>query len=617
LAIVIIGAIAGYFLVKKPFVASVPPALAPAYNYYISCVEGIAKTGADIMASQGGYLELPEFKAGTTYAPFSSELGFMGLSVPYWYYISGNGIEKEQIPTKIQMQNQLAEYIQKEISKCSFQSFENQGYNFSQGLASIKTVIGDSSISVLLNQKITINYQDSSFIGNSHTITVDSRLGNYYETAKKIYDYEKSSLFLENYTMDVLYNYAPVEGVLSNCSPAVWNPYDVIGNLKKALEENMKLIKLPGDYYTSKGSSYFIAGKGSDISINGKQVSFVYSGNWPSRFEVWPTANNLMMAKPIGMQTGLGIMGFCYIPYKFVYDIYIPVLVQIYNPENALELFEFPIAVVINKNVPKTSIPSEAITNPESICDKANSELQVNTYDVNLNPVEADITFKCVEDSCSLGKTKIDNSTGIASLITKAPQCFNGYLEVKSGGYNDKKQLISTNEENIANIVLDRSYNLNLEVYVDGVITNNMAVLSLSTLNNGSQESAESLAYPSNKEIKLSEGDYQFDLMIYGSGSISLPATTSRQCVQVPKSGLLGVFGAQDEKCFDVTNPAQTITNVLNAGGILSQYITPSELENAKILRIYARGVEKPTSLESMQSSYDSVRAQKLEIELI
>ena len=79
LAIVIIGAIAGYFLVKKPFVASVPPALAPAYNYYISCVEGIAKTGADIMARQGGYLELPEFKAGTTYAPFSSELGFMEI----------------------------------------------------------------------------------------------------------------------------------------------------------------------------------------------------------------------------------------------------------------------------------------------------------------------------------------------------------------------------------------------------------------------------------------------------------------------------------------------------------------------------------------------------------
>jgi hypothetical protein len=424
---------------------------------------------------------------------------------------------------------------------------------------------------------------------------------------------------LENYTSDVLYTYAPVSGAIINCSPAVWDPYAVVDKLKIALENNIQSIRMSGNYYTSnnKNINYFIAGKDADIDLAGQQVSFMYSRDWPSRFEVWPTKNNLMMAQPVGNQAGLGIMGFCYIPYKFVYDMYFPVLVQIYNPSDANEIFQFPIAVVINKNMVREPLPQNNVENPTSICDNANTDIQVNTLNINLEPVSASLDFKCLDDSCPMGTTKINNATGVASLSAKVPQCINGILIASANGYKDKKQLISTNEEYEANIVLDREYKLAVEVYVDGTLSNDMAVISVNENLENTTVNSGSVAYPSSKEIKLAETDYTFDLKVYGKGNIIIPASTSRQCVTSPKSGIAGLFGSQEEKCFDITTPSQTISSLLTAGGTQRQYITSGELDNAKILRIYAKSVKAPTNLDSIQTSYDEVQAQKLEIQLV
>lgn len=619
LALVIIGLIGGYFFLIKPITPNIPTNIAPVYSYYTSCIEQAAKNGASIMSSQGGYLELPEFSPGSTYAPFSSQLGFMGLAIPYWYYISSNGLQKEQIPTKAQMQIGLANYIQDQISKCDFASFELQGYNITTGDAVVKTVINDADITVNVNQKLSINYQDASFSLNNHKIDAVSRLGAFYNLAKQIYDYEQKNMFLENYTSDILYTYAPVSGAIINCSPAVWSPYSVVDKLKSALENNIQSIKMVGNYYTSNNQNvnYFIAGKDANIDLANQQVSFMYSKDWPSRFEIWPTKNNLMMAQPIGNQAGLGIMGFCYIPYKFVYDLYFPVLVQIYNPSDANDIFQFPVAIVINKNVIREPLPQTNVENPASICDNANTDIEVNTLNINLEPVSASVDFKCLDDTCPIGKTKIDNLTGVASLTAKVPQCINGILIASADGYKDKKQLISTNEEYSSNIVLDREYKLAVEVYVDGVLTNDMAVISVNENLENSSVNSGSVAYPSSKEIKLAETDYTFDVKVYGKGNVIIPASTSRQCVTSPKSGIAGFFGSQEEKCFDVTAPAQTMTNILTAGGTQRQYITSGELDTAKILRIYAKSVKAPTNLESIQTSYDEVQAQKLEVQLI
>jgi len=619
IALIIIAGIVGFFVVRNYISQNIPTSISPVYQYYIECIKQSVEDGTSLMGTQAGYITLPDFQAGTSYAPFSSQLGFMGFGVPYWYYISGNGIAKEQVPTKRQMEIQLADYVKEQASKCDFSQFTARGYNITledSAKSSADVSISDTKISVDLRQTISVNYGDSNFVATSHSTSISSGFGSLYNLAREIYNYEKTSMFLENYSVDALYTYAPVEGSLFNCSPAIWNPYEVIGELKNALNANLGAVRFSGDYYALKGATrgYFVAGKTSSIDVKNKQVSFLYSQDWPSRFEIWPTKNNMMIAESVGTQQGLGAMGFCYIPYKFSYDMYFPVLVQIYDARTN-EIFQFPFAVVIDKNNPRKAQPSTFIDTPDSLCDKSSNDVYISTYNVNLEPVEAEVSFKCLNDECYLGKTETSNYTGYSSLITKVPACYNGVITASADGYKDTNYVISTNREGMADIILDREYNLKLEVYLDGSLTNDLSVLTITENFENQTIASDSIAYPYNRDMKIAEGNYNFDLKIYGSGTVNLPATSSRQCVETPQAGILGIFGFTDESCFDVNIPGQKITNVLAGGGNTNKYVTPSELENAQVIRIFARRAAVPTNIEDIQSNYDLIPLQKLDIQ--
>ena len=126
IAILIVGAIAGFFIVRSQvFEVSIPPELSSAYDFYIDCLETDMKDGASLLGSGAGYIEPREFDPGSPYAPFSSELDFLGLGIPYWYYISGNGIVVEQVPSKEDMGAQLSDYLEEQIDGCDFSSQRN------------------------------------------------------------------------------------------------------------------------------------------------------------------------------------------------------------------------------------------------------------------------------------------------------------------------------------------------------------------------------------------------------------------------------------------------------------------------------------------------------------
>ena len=616
LAIVIVVGLAIFFVYRTNiFSGSIPTEISPAYDYYTSCVQSVLRDGVSIAGSHAGYLQNPDFNPGTTFAPFGSELNFLDQAVPYWYYISGNGLSLEQIPTKNQIEQQFDSYLQSQIEKCGLDSFTSNGYSISLGPASFKTTIAANKVSSRVSQKITISYAGKTFSVSGFDISLDSSFGNFYEVAKRIYDYEKKNSFLENYSTDILYTYAPVSGTEFNCSPVIWDPHQVFTKLRNALEANIQLIKISGNYYQN-ANSYFVVGKGSNIALKDEQVKFLYSGDWASRFEVWPTKNNLMIANPLGNQPGLSMMGFCYVPYKFVYDMYFPVMIQIYNSD-ASELFQFPVAVVINKNMPRESSLSDYTEPLESLCDKANALLSVSTYDINLNPLQADIQFHCLTDSCNLGKTQIDNVTNLASFKGLVPQCVNGVIIANAPGYKEKKYVISTNEESSADIILEREYKLPLEIYVDGSISQDNSVLIINQKDGNQTNVVDSISYPFTKQITLSEGDYTFDLKVFGKGSVVIPAITAKQCINVPQSGIMGLFGFNEEQCTDITTPSQTLTNLLFAGGKLNQYITPSELGNANVFRIYASSIKTPSSVEEIQSSYDTIESKSLDIQIV
>ncbi len=610
IAIILVAGIVGYFIVRNVIQsgAMIDSDLAPAYDYYLSCVEDSVLRGAGILGSQAGYINLPDFESGSEYAPFSSELDFMGQGVPYWYYISGNGVVKEQVPTISEMEEEMNDFLAGELKMCDFTVFRNQGYSVSLGDAAVNTKIQDNKISARISQSVEIiktgeDGEDKTAIVKTHDIGVVSGLGASYSTAKKIYDSEMETMFLENYAVDVMYLYAPVSGAKFGCSPLVWDASRVAENITSGLEANMQMIKIKGDYYSlsNPNHKYFVADIGEDVN---EQINFIYDSKWPARIEIWPAKGGVMIAKPVNSQQ-MASIGACYTAYKFVYDIYFPVLIQVLGNQGE-DIFQFPIAVVVSKNKPRQALEGDAIEEGADLCDNADKQLTVDTYNYRLNSVDADLEFKCLASTCSLGKT----SGG--SLTALVPACLNGILTASADGYAETRQIVSTNEESYAELFMNKLYKKKIEVYIDGKLTKDSTLVNLELSDGNSQ----SIMYPQQPEIEMQDGQYTINIYTMKSGSITLPEKTVTQCTNV-REGVAGFFGIEKEKCFDTTIPSQTLANVLYAGGSTEFYAVESELQNTNTLRIYANSFGIPKTTDELQKNYEKADTAGIDAEFV
>ena len=502
------------------------------------------------------------------------------------------------------MQSQLNDYLKENIKNCDFSQFEQQGFVISLGNPVFNSKINNDSIELKVNQDVFIKHGNVSWTESSHNVLTNSNLGKFYNLAKDIYSNEKQSMFLENYGVDVLRLYAPVDGSDISCSSKIWNVLDVRNNLTVALESNVPEIKVKGSYYrlNSEVNKYFVKDIGENVDSN---VNFMFSRSWPMKLEVWPSEDGIMKADPVGLEQGMAMLGFCYVPYHFVYDLAYPVLIQVYSGS---EMFQFPVVVYINKNQPRVPVDGESLENVvPDLCQYKLANLTVSTFDKYFNPVAADIQFKCFDTTCDIGNTTNVNNQSILSAAF--PQCVNGYVIAKANGYSTKKYLASGNESNII-IFLDKQYDLNLSVLKNGKEVDNMALITFSN-----NDSTITINYPSEKKVSLTAGQYQIKVYTYSNGSITLRGNSTQKCVDVPRSGILGMIGSTEQKCFTITNPDQTIDQVISGGGTQNYYVSDSQLDSAKKLIINAPGFPMPKAVGDLQQNFNSVDVTGLDVQ--
>ena len=599
IAIVIVGAVLVYFAFRDDVLeGEIPVCIEPVYSSFLSCLEESTLVGIDVLESQAGYISLPDFESGSGYMPFSSQLNFLGSPIPYWYYVSGNNIQKEQVPSKRSMEEHLENFIEEEIKGCVFDAYYEQGFEIIQEESNAEVNIRDKEVEVSLEMDLSVEKGEDVALIKTHKVNVKSKLGMLYDSAKKIYEEEQESLFLENYAVDTLRLYAPVDGVELTCSPMIWSADEVFDELEEAIEANTLALKVKGGDYSLRAEEdkYFIINTEVDADVR-----FINSRDWPHSFEVVPSEESVLIAKPIGNQPGLGILGFCYVPYHFVYDVKYPVLVQVQYGD---EIFQFPFAVVVQGNKPRQALDSSAVEfeYPE-LCEYKNVLIEVMAYDTKLNPIEADVSYECFGTTCDIGKTSLTKS-----LSGEFPQCVNGYILAKSEGFEDAKYLYSTTESGSVDIILDKLYELDVELKLDGTFYNKNAIISFISPRDDSGEPSDSfsktIVYPEYKSVKLSEGQYEIQVQIYKNSSIKLEETKHEQCMEIPKSGLGGLFGLTEEKCFDIKIPAQVISNALAGGGKESYYVLESKLDGSNIIEINAESLPLPRTIEQLQNNY-------------
>ena len=587
IAILIVGGVIAYFLLSGGMGVAMSKNLEPAYDYYLSCVEATAREGIALLGEQGGYIDVPEFVPGSQYRPYSSQLDFFGQPVVYWMYVSGNNLLREQVPSESMMEEQLADYISERVSECRFEEFELMGYDVlvNKDDVAVDVEISDLSVSVDVDNQVLLYFEDESAVVNSHSLDVDSKLGKFYELALDVYNYEKSSMFLEKYGLDVMRLYAPVDGAEISCAPKIFVDEEIERDLVDGLTANIGMLKLKGSYYdlASQESEYFVTDIGREVDEN---VNFMYSLSWGTRIEIYGDR----VVRPVGLQEGLGILGFCYVPYHLVYDIDFPVLVQFWDER---EIFQFPVSVVIDKSQARQALPTiEGINIESEVCKYPNQEVEVRTYDSELNPVPARINFKCLNSACDIGETEIGN--GEAILNAQLPQCVNGILVARAEGYADEEYQISTNSEDFADLVMRKKYKIGLDL---GEVDSALVMFD-------SESYSATSVYPEMDEIELVDGMYNVSVYVYSNSSLTIPETSRRECVDVPQQGVGGLFGLEEEKCFNIDIPGTKVELAVVGGGKTSEYITEGQLAGASELNINVPLFGKPSTLEGLQENY-------------
>jgi hypothetical protein len=242
------------------------------------------------------------------------------------------------------------------------------------------------------------------------------------------------------------------------------------------------------------------------------------------------------------------------------------------------------------------------------LCDKKLNKMTVSTYNTNLQPVEANLRFKCFDTTCDIGRTR---GAREATFSGSFPQCVNGYIIAQSQGYDAKKYLVKNLDEGLVVIILEKQYTLDFEVQKAGQKAK-QAVVSFNK--NGS---TKTISWPEQKQVTLTQGQYEIKTYVYDNTTIRLEGSTTQKCVDVPKSGFEGFLGATEEKCFTMDIPDQIVSLAISGGGKQNYYISESELMDSEKLIINTKSFGVPRKVEDLQDNYNNIEINNLQVSFV
>lgn len=363
----------------------------------------------------------------------------LGLIIPNW-----DSTRQNSIPTIESMEEELNNYIENETLECvkgdlnaldSYYDILVDSQISANSQINSKNVRSELELLIKFSQK---NSEDEFSINDYSVILDDTRLGDLYELAAKIYNHEIETNFVETLVLDQIYSSSdysskdsmPSEGMSFSCSPRVWTYSQLKENLANLNNHNFKYLQIEGTYPidyvidanlneefgTSDLKSYYQGGifNGTNylgnyrINIDDLDSSFEdykvdifnpvsYNEGNPlasyfhyREFEVSPS--NGQIVKPINMK--IGKSKFLKIPclqiYHHLYNLDYDLVVKLtdFNEDGYGTIFQFPIRVVIKNNNEKVDISQNLISsnvepltlNEATYCSNESYQFPTNVY---------------------------------------------------------------------------------------------------------------------------------------------------------------------------------------------------------------------------------------------
>jgi len=557
LGIVVVAALIGIFVLKDYIIKSefereaekfeVGEDFIPLYDSYRDCVSEIAFNGIEVLASKGGYIEIPRYEyVPNPLIPFSNKVDLFNdgnIEIAYWFYETGNGIQTEKIPSLNEMQNDLSKYVTENLYLCLFDFpgyLLNDFENFETNVQ-----IKDNKVFVNVLSDFNVDYKGVNQRFDDLKVSMDSSLGYLYSKAVELYFKAKDENYFEEKTIDylVVYDDVPYSGESFSCSPRVWSKQNIEKDFKEILEVNVDAVgKIDNPYYKI------------DLGDGGLDLSFIYKKEWPFFMEIDGSEEVLREQSAFGENTQAAnflTALFCLNDYHFIYDIKYPIL-AILN-KNDLD-FNFAFEVIIDNNQPKDNLLGMD-TLPEvdnKICDYKNTLINLYVVDYETDDLlnDVDVKFSCVGSSCEIGKTSLDElGYGLSEYV---PSCVNADIKTYKEGYHFGSLTLDTNEEVSSYLFMKPYHDLKVNIkVVDGTVVRtpyNDENVFVNFIN----EEDKFSQFLGGDNIDLIIGDYLIRsyIMKESDNPIKIEGETVEHCSDFPRGGVLGVLGFTEKKCF-------------------------------------------------------------------
>ena len=482
-----------------------------------NCINQDLESSITFLGLQAGYLDIPkeiEFNP-QRYTNF-------GIKIPNW------DPELNKIPSVLDMENSINSYLENNSLGCiksSIKSLKNVydiKADYKQYKINTKIGLDNIQVEVILPIEFSqINIEEIYYLDKFQFGIEEIYLGTEYELAKKIFENELQTGFLEDKILDQIKNNndytssqsIPTEGIYVDCSPRIWTYSQLKKNLIDSNNNNFKYLQIKNtqnknfefesnfknEYGNLDSKIYFENFYNIDIGldeetyknflvefstpISSKQTSAVDFLFGFRKFEVTPNNGEFINGIDFNIGEFLPIPIPCIKIFSHKYDLDYDVLVKIknLNEESKGYTFQFPIRIQIDKSTQKTkqdlifNIDEENINNGKFCSlDNRNHKVDINVFDINGDNLEdVKLNYNCIKLNCDIGKTEKPKFQGITRdfsqpiLNTKLPDCYNGQLIAEKKGY--LKNFIyydSTNQNNNldeAEIELKKliSYNIN------------------------------------------------------------------------------------------------------------------------------------------------------------
>ena len=158
IAIVIVAGVAIFFIAQNVLdVSGETGRFGEIVSYYDQCLQENARDAIDLAGVQGGRVYAGDYIEGSEYAPFGNQLDFLGFGVPYWFSVEGNGIVRENVPTKTELEQEIGKYVSENIENCDFDSFRDRGFTIEIEQGETRASLDNNGLSIDSKAEILIS----------------------------------------------------------------------------------------------------------------------------------------------------------------------------------------------------------------------------------------------------------------------------------------------------------------------------------------------------------------------------------------------------------------------------------------------------------------------------